>query len=608
MFEQLKSDAKILWKMPEEETLSHALRAREFAKSALESEEPESCVLACQVVENTARRSARAARACLSAGLVSVVVDFIKPSGRFEALVTDAAASALSALALTGEEAAKTAVREAGGVHALLDAMGDLEDPETVLSALYDVCKDSPENKEIVAFSSSLKLLLCFASNWNNTDSRQRLAINLLGTVMIRERRNKHALMRAGAVRVAVEALKSQSFLVRSEAALMVGQFAKGEEDADAETEAARLVCALAVPDLVNAVKRGADEPALFALERCVSHIESARGAATIDREALRCLVSYTAASHPMSIRHFAMHNISVIAEEEENAPKLVFCGAFEACSAVAQEGARSADNHGLYDSARDALESVRQTMRSLEVVRTVLLSAKHLRVRQAEVFRSLAHLCRPDHAREIFITNGGLDVLLGSLRDGSTREREAIVALHAKAKKPRHVNTPTEGARPAAGKPDQIVLVAGGERIEADATALASSSAVFSAMLCSVDWNTPREVPLAEVRPETIRMMVECASNARARLPTGLESLRALFEAADRYAMVELKQRCEEALAHHVTADTVEALFEVGEAHYADTLRDACVLWALRTDAWDCEDEAMARHLRNMMTRVLTT
>lgn len=69
---------------------------------------------------------------------------------------------------------------------------------------------------------------------------------------------------------------------------------------------------------------------------------------------------------------------------------------------------------------------------------------------------------------------------------------------------------------------------------------------------------------------------------------------------------MLSLKSRCEHALASHVTEGTLHAIFELADLHSSDGLRDACVLWVLRSGGWQRATEGMGLHLRDMMARVL--
>ena len=606
LLEQLERDTTDLWRFSDEQLRQHAQRVNDYAQQAMDAADPGPCVLACHMVERTARRSEMAVRACLGTAVVRTLVHLLSAGGD----VADASANAMCALANTGGEDAQNAVREAGGVLALLQRMGGGEKQRAALSALYSLCKDNQESKQIVALSLSLELLLCLASNWNNVDEVQRGAINVLGTVMRQSRENKHALMRQGAVRVAVEALKSRSSLVRSEAALMVGQFEKEEDDEDEALTTARLGCGHAVHELVVAVKRGRDETALFALDRCVSHIATARDAVTADRDAVACLAAYTGATHPRDMRHSATNVLAAISEVEHHAPGLIFCSALDACKAVAAEGQLSGDGHALYASARVVVESIRSAMRSEPLVRGMLLTTKLLDVNRAAVFRALADLCQPAHCAQIFIGSGGLGVLLESLQVGLPGACASLLQLHAKA-------APTRVVKPAGGRqrsglsaPVKIVLIVAEERIDADATALAACSAVFRTMLRSVNWGAPlaesREVMLPELRADVARCLVACASSERAPLPADCDGLMALFEAADRFAMLSLKRRCVDALGSHLTEGTLDAIFDLADAHYSDGLRDACVLWVLRSGEWERASEGMGLHLRDMMARVL--
>lgn len=117
------------------------------------------------------------------------------------------------------------------------------------------------------------------------------------------------------------------------------------------------------------------------------------------------------------------------------------------------------------------------------------------------------------------------------------------------------------------------VTLVAEGQAFPAHKAVLASRSPVFAAMFeYDMLENSENVVEIADVEPEALRELLRFVYSERVE---GLDHMALdLFEAADKYALEELKLMCEDALYFGLSVENAVEVLVHADLHCADGLK----------------------------------
>jgi len=130
-----------------------------------------------------------------------------------------------------------------------------------------------------------------------------------------------------------------------------------------------------------------------------------------------------------------------------------------------------------------------------------------------------------------------------------------------------------------ASGQLCDMVVSAGGERIEAHKAILAARSPVFASMFsCPMRESAGGEVLLDDLPAPTVRALLTFLYTGEAAQVAGDEQTTALLKAAHRFQVPGLVRRCAQALAECLTVETAADRLETAELIGCAELKSQCL------------------------------
>ena len=440
-------------------------------------------------------------------------------------------------------------------------------------------------------------------------------AVGVLGNLVHSSPAIKKRVLEEGALQPVIGLLSSPCTESQREAALLLGQFATTvDEQRTSPDYKTRIVQRGAVRPLIAMLSNEdaqLKEMAAFALGRLAQNADNQAGiCAGGGLKPLLVLLE----SRNGSLQHNAAFALYGLADNEDNVAEIIKEGGVQ----------RLMDGDLISQPSKDC---VAKTLKRLEEK----VSAKPLQyllylLRQGDrpsaqadrevprrVAVSLAHLCKEEEMKQIFLERGGLAILLDMLSVAKPPKEPPYLASH-KEKAEREAAAQREAARALVrlsekanarsppdctpAPPDQatvrldrafvnskqasdVTFVVENRDFYAHRIALLAASDAFRAMFDGgYRERDAAKIEIPNIRFAVFEAMMQCVYTGDVTVTADIA--QELLQSADQYLLEGLKRICETAIAEKLTVENLVNVYELSEAYHAPQLGNMCVLFAL--------------------------
>lgn len=635
-------------------TLRQELGQADAATSSGDDIEKEACFAIGLLAIKQAHQQ-RIADAGALPGLVALLKRAPLPSGSHNSTAGGVARRAADAITNLAHEnvSIKTKVRTEGGIPPLVALLEshDSKVQRAAAGALRTLAFKNEDNKNTIVECGALPHLVFMVRDPDTNVHYE--AVGVLGNLVHSSPLIKKKVLEEGALQPVIGLLSSPCTESQREAALLLGQFATTPQDNDGRAAVdykTRIVQRGAVRPLIQML--GNDdaqlkEMAAFALGRLAQNQDNQAG--ICQGGGLKPLLNLLD-SRNGSLQHNAAFALYGLADNDDNVSEIIKEGGLQ----------RLMDGNLIVQASKDC---VAKTLKRLEdkVTGRVLQYLLYL-LRQGErssdkevprrVAVSLAHLCKEDDMKLVFLERNGLSILLDMLAMSRTpKECQFTSSAHAKELQlAREAQAQREAARALAklaekaqGRspldctpqpPDQQVRLGRdyvNNKAAADVTfivedrdfhahriALLASSDAFRAMFDGgYRERDAAKIEIPNIRWEVFEAMMQCVYTGSVEVTPDIA--QDLLQAADQYLLEGLKRLCESAIAQRLSVENLVNVYELSEAYHAPQLGNMCALFALdhHADLVAAHGEAgytalwqrtsMQQHLRTYMEMILS-
>ncbi|TQD85947.1 hypothetical protein C1H46_028493 [Malus baccata] len=316
-------------------------------------------------------------------------------------------------------------------------------------------------------------------------------------------------------------------------------------------------------------------------------------------REQVRILESKFSSAQPdRLLAKQAAHGLALTAKEEELVDIVVDCGAVPALVKHLQAPPPATDGRKSpipYEHEVEKYCAYALGFIAIKVLNHLLYMMRVAdKATRRRVALALAHLCNPSDSESIFISNKGLELLLGLLKSLQYKEKhDGSLALYKLATKvtslarmdaappspspqvylgEQYVNNPTLS---------DITFLVEGKRFYAHRICLCASSDAFRAMFDGgYRERDAKDIVIPNIRWEAFELMMRFIYTGS--VDVTLYIAQDLLRAADQYLLEGLKRLCEHAIAQDICVENLSLMFELSEAFNAMSLQQACILFLL--------------------------
>mmetsp|Transcript_3842 Transcript_3842/g.10892 ORF Transcript_3842/g.10892 Transcript_3842/m.10892 type:complete len:719 (-) Transcript_3842:253-2409(-) len=479
----------------------------------------------------------------------------------------------------------KTVVRQEGGIPPLVELL-DSMDPKVqraAAGALRTLAFKNEENKELIVDSGTLPTLIQMLRS--DDVGIHYEAVGVIGNLVHSSHKIKLQVLAEGALQPVIGLLSSKCTESQREAALLLGQFATADPDSKA-----KIVQRGAVPPLISmltAADLQLKEMAAFALGRLAQNQDNQAG--IIHAGGLEPLLDLVDSKNG-NLQHNAAFALYGLADNDDNIADIIRVGGVQ----------RLVNSTLIVQPSRDC---VQKTLKRLEekvngkVLRQVMYmmrsSAKVIQQRTASALARLAS--DKDELYEIFITKGGLEVLLDMVLEppNNTVQSEGAAGLFELASKASAVSPVNCEPQPPTQKVylgeefvnnpnmSDISFAVEGKQFYAHRIALCASSDAFRAMFSSgYREKEASSIDIPNISWNVFEAMMRCIYTGSVDITP--EIAEELLMAADQYLLDTLKRLCENAISQGLTVDNLSGVFELSENFHAPQLAQHAVVFAL--------------------------
>ncbi|GBG88105.1 hypothetical protein CBR_g46594 [Chara braunii] len=508
----------------------------------------------------------------------------------------------------------KSRVRNEGGIPPLVELL-ELDDRKVqraAAGALRTLAFKNDANKNQIVECGALPTLVFMLRSEDSGIHYE--AVGVIGNLVHSSASIKRRVLDAGALQPVIGLLSSRCPESQREAALLLGQFATTEQ------EKVRIVQRGAVRPLIKMLEAPdlqLKEMAAFALGRLAQNLDNQAG---IVHDGGHKPLLELLCSRNGSLQHNAAFALYGLADNEDNVADIVKEGGVQ----------RLRDGEFIVAASK---ECVQKTLTRLKDkvqgrVLTHLLGMLHSsdKTIQRRTASALAHLCREDDQRVIFIDNGGLEILLElyACTSNAKLHKEGASALFTLASKaaPR---TPVDSAPPPptpqiylgeqyVNSPtlSDVVFLVEGTKFYAHRIALLASSDTFRAMFDGgYKEKEAKDIEIPDIKLDVFHSMMKCIYTGNVDVTPDIA--QDLLRVADQYLLDGLKRHCEYEIAQHLTVENVASVYDLAEAYHARSLQDTCVVFVLEHQAQLCDTagypalvQKIIPDIRGYMNRIL--
>ncbi|KAM1001479.1 hypothetical protein ACFX15_007654 [Malus domestica] len=478
----------------------------------------------------------------------------------------------------------KNLVRIEGGIPPLVQLLNffDTKVQIAAAGALRTLAFKNDENKnQIVVECNALPTLVLMLRSEDPVMSFE--AVGVIGNLVHSSPHIKKLVLLAGALQPIIGLLSSECTESQREAALLLGQFAAA--DTDCKAHIAQRGALKPLIEMLKSPDAQVQEMSAFTLGRLAQDIHNQAGIA--HNGGIMPLIKLLDSKN-ISLQHNAAFCLYGLADNEDNTATIIKFGGVQKF----QDGVFV---------AQQTKECVAKSLKRLEekICGQVLNHLLYMmrvadKATRRRVALALAHLCNPSDSESIFISNKGLELLLGLLKSLQYKEKhDGSLALYKLATKvtslarmdaappspspqvylgEQYVNNPTLS---------DITFLVEGKRFYAHRICLRASSDAFRAMFDGgYRERDAKDIVIPNIRWEAFELMMRFMYTGS--VDVTLDIAQDLLRAADQYLLEGLKRLCEHAIAQDICVENLSLMFELSEAFNAMSLQQACILFLL--------------------------
>ncbi|TQD99307.1 hypothetical protein C1H46_015096 [Malus baccata] len=478
----------------------------------------------------------------------------------------------------------KNLVRIEGGIPPLVELLNFFNTKVQIAAAgaLRTLAFKNDENKnQIVVECGALPTLVLMLQSEDPVMSFE--AVGVIGNLVHSSPHIKKLVLLAGALQPIIGLLSSDCMESQREAALLLGQFAATDTDCKAH-----IVQRGALKPLIEMLKSPdaqVKEMSAFTLGRLAQEIHNQAGIA--QNGGIKPLIELLG-SENISLQHNAAFCLYGLADNEDNTATIIKFGGVQ----------KLQDGEFIAQQTR---ECVAKSLKRLEekICGRVLNHLLYMmrvedKATQRRVALALAHLCNPSDRENIFISNKGLELLLGLLNSPQYKEKHdgslALYKLATKATSLSRVDAAPPSPSPQVYLGEQyvnnptfsdITFLVEGKQFYAHRICLLASSDAFRAMFDGgYRERDARDVVIPNIRWEVFELMMRFIYTGSVNV--NMDIAQDLLRAADQYLLEGLKRLCEHAIVQDICVENLSFMFEFSEALNAMSLQQACILFLL--------------------------
>ncbi|KAF5732769.1 hypothetical protein HS088_TW17G00299 [Tripterygium wilfordii] len=477
----------------------------------------------------------------------------------------------------------KSLVRIEGGIPALVELLefGDDEVQRAAAGTLRTLAYRNDENKKKIIECNALPALVLMLQS--DDASIHSEAVGVIGNLVHSSPDIKNEVLHAGALQPVIRLLSSSCSVSQKEAALLLGQFAAA--DSDCKVHIAQRGAVQPLIEMLHSQDLQVKEMSAFALGRLAQDSHNQAGIA--QNGGIVPLLELLDSENE-SLQHNAAFALFGLADNEDNVADFIKFGGIQKLQ------------RGEFIAQRTRICIAKTCERLEEKIHGRVLSHLLYLMRVADkavkklVALALAHFCRPDDRKNIFLDNNGLELLLELLESRLPKQKKDVsVALHKLAVKATSVTK--EDATPLSSNPrvylgeqyvnnptlSDVTFVVEGRRFYAHRICLIASSEAFRAMFDGgYRERDVEDVEIPNIRWDVFELMMRFIYTGSVDI--NIDIAQDLLRAADQYLLDSLKSICEYAIAQDISVDNVSLTYEFSEAFNAMSLRRACILFIL--------------------------